>query len=78
MNRSIALIALGVAIGLAGCADVPPQGSSTPSAASGPMQDSYAYPSSFGDSFGRYGYHPMPYDNTGNGPGETGLEGGGG
>jgi hypothetical protein len=23
-------------------------------------------------------YHSGPYDNTGNGPGETGLEGGGG
>lgn len=23
-------------------------------------------------------YHTGPYDNTGNGPGETGLEGGGG
>ena len=24
------------------------------------------------------GYHSGPYDNTGHGPGETGLEGGGG
>jgi hypothetical protein len=24
------------------------------------------------------GYHTGPYDNTGNGPGETGMEGGGG
>jgi hypothetical protein len=78
MNRSTALIALGIAIGLTGCADVSPPPSSTPSVASGPMQNSYAYPSSVGNSFGLYGYHPLPYDNTGNGPGETGLEGGGG
>ena len=77
MNRSTALIALGVALGLTGCAVSPPP-SATPSAASGPMQNSYAYPSSFGNSFGRYGYHPLPYDNTGNGPGGSGLEGGGG
>jgi hypothetical protein len=78
MNRSTPLIALGVAIGLTGCANVSPQPSATPPVASGPIQNSYAYPSSFGNSFGRYGYHPLPYDNTGNGPGETGMEGGGG
>ncbi len=30
-------------------------------------------------TFGTHGtYHQGPYDNTGNGPGQTGLEGGGG
>lgn len=30
-------------------------------------------------NFGHYSqYHSGPYDNTGHGPGETGLEGGGG
>jgi hypothetical protein len=35
-----------------------------------------AQPGNFGTS--RSTYHQGPYDNTGNGPGETGLEGGGG
>ena len=29
-------------------------------------------------TFGHSQYHSGPYDNTGRGPGETGLEGGGG
>jgi hypothetical protein len=28
--------------------------------------------------FEEHGYHTAPYDNTGNGPSETGMEGGGG
>jgi hypothetical protein len=78
MNRFTALIALGISMGLAGCADTSPPPQATATGASGPMQNSYAYPSSSGNSFGRYGYHPLPYDNTGNGPGETGMMGGGG
>jgi hypothetical protein len=78
MNGFAAIIALGAAIGLTGCADMATPALPTASAASGPMANTYAYPSSFGDGFGRYGYHPLPYDNTGNGPGEIGLEGGGG
>jgi hypothetical protein len=78
MNRFTVLIALGAAIGLTACADISPSPPATATGASGPMQNSYAYPSSFGNSFGRYGYHPLPYDNTGYGPGETGLQGGGG
>jgi hypothetical protein len=78
MNRFTALIALGVAMGLTGCADIPPQPPATATGASGSMPNTYAYPSSFGDSYGRYGYHPLPYDNTGNSPGELGLMGGGG
>ena len=78
MKRFTFLIALGLAIGLSGCADMSPPGSSMPSVATGSMPNSYAYPSSFGNSFSQYGYHPLPYDNTGNGPSETGMEGGGG
>jgi hypothetical protein len=32
----------------------------------------------FGMPHSSLGQHHGPYDNTGNGPGETGLEGGGG
>ncbi len=76
MNRFAALTVLGVAMGLAGCADIAaPQSGPPPS---GPMTSSYAYPVDTGEGFGRYGYHSGPYDDTGNGPGETGMEGGGG
>jgi hypothetical protein len=37
-----------------------------------------AAPSAGSEVILRYGYHPLPYDNTGQGPGETGMEGGGG
>ncbi len=68
-------IVLGIAFGLTGCSD-PSSSASSPT--SGLMRDSYASRSSIGTGLGRYGYHPLPYDNTGNGPGETGMEGGGG
>jgi hypothetical protein len=74
MTRFTVLIALGIATALTGCADMSPPPTST--TASGSMQNAYAYPSSFSGTFGRYGYHPLPYDNTGNGPGET-FQGGG-
>ena len=37
-----------------------------------------AAPSAGSEVILRYGYHPLPYDNTGQGPGQTGMEGGGG
>jgi hypothetical protein len=78
MSRTIALSALTIALCLAGCADVSTSGTPASPAGSVSSGDSYSYPSSSGRSFGKYGYHPLPYDNTGNGPGETGMEGGGG
>jgi hypothetical protein len=78
MNKFSVLTALAIGLGLAGCADVSTPGSSVASAKPASSGDAYAYPSSSVRPFGGNGYHPMPYDNTGNGPGETGMEGGGG
>jgi hypothetical protein len=54
-----------IALSLAGCAGIPTTGSAPLS----PSDLSW---------FAQHGYHTAPYDNTGNGPGETGMEGGGG
>ena len=54
-----------VALSLAGCAGVQTTGAAAPP----PGDLSW---------FAQHGYHTGPYDNTGNGPGETGMEGGGG
>ena len=54
-----------IALSLAGCAGMTTAGSASPS----PSELSW---------FAQHGYHTGPYDNTGNGPGETGMEGGGG
>jgi hypothetical protein len=78
MKRLTALITLGFATALAGCADISTPLSPGAPVPSGPMPSSDAYPSSFSQGFGLYGYHSEPYDNTGNNPGEYGLEGGGG
>ena len=66
--------ALAVALALAGCANEPIAGSTAASAAEG----SSSYSSTSTVPLLKYGYHSGPYDNTGNGPGETGMEGGGG
>jgi hypothetical protein len=77
-------VGLAAAFGLAGCADAPPSAPSPSAAAASPATpvptaNSFAYPSTSSLMFpSKYGYHSGPYDNTGNGPGETGLEGGGG
>jgi hypothetical protein len=72
--------AMAIALGVAGCADVPPSASPTSASATPvPSANAYSYPTTSSTLFGiKYGYHTGPYDNTGNGPGETGLEGGGG
>jgi hypothetical protein len=59
------LAAACVALGLAGCSSP-----STPGAPQLSPSDQ--------QWFADHGYHTGPFDNTGNGPGETGLEGGGG
>jgi hypothetical protein len=69
-----AAVALAVSLGLAGCAE---QSSPNP-AASSSMENSYSYPSTWASPLSKYSNHTGPYDNTGNGPGESGLEGGGG
>ena len=74
MKRLTAGAALLVAVGLAGCGDLPTSGAAT----SLPTETSYSYPSTSISPILKYSNHLGPYDNTGNGPGETGLEGGGG
>jgi hypothetical protein len=77
-------VGLAAAFGLAGCADTPPSAATSPSASASPATpaptaNTFAYPSTSSPLFpSKFGYHTGPYDNTGNGPGETGLEGGGG
>jgi hypothetical protein len=67
MKRLIMLACVTV---LAGCTNI----ASATGAAGPPGAD----PSAVDQGVLRYGYHPLPYDNTGQGPGETGMEGGGG
>jgi hypothetical protein len=68
-----AAVALAVSLGLAGCAEEP-----SPSPAGSSTENSYSYPSTWASPLLKYSNHSGAYDNTGNGPGETGLEGGGG
>jgi len=65
MRLMVVLSALGLLCCLSGCVDPGPGGSS------------HLNPSALA-WFTSHGYHTAPYDNTGNGPGVTGLEGGGG
>ena len=75
VNGTVTFFAVAIAIGLAGCADVTPGFAPASASASG---GSYAFPSVTNGSLLKSGNHLGPYDNTGNTPGWTGLEGGGG
>jgi hypothetical protein len=65
MNWLAVLIGFGITLGMAGCSN--PSMSVSPQMSPATLQ-----------WFADHGYHTGPYDNTGNGPGETGMEGGGG